>query len=98
MSNSSKWQLGKKRIHQISNSGAIKDVIKIRLYTWEFRANYGKKGLDNRCPMCQSEEDTKAYFLECNKGDMKFNLKDERGKKWREIVEIFRKKTRKIDQ
>ena len=34
----------------------MKDVIKIRLHMWELKANNGKKGLDNRCPMCQLEE------------------------------------------
>ena len=49
--------------------------------------------------MCQSEEYTSEHVLECNKGDKKFNLNDERGKEWEEIVEIYRKnkKKRSID-
>ena len=49
---------------------------------WELKANYGRKGLNNRCAMCQSEEDTTEHVLECNKGDEKCNLDDERGKEW----------------
>ena len=47
---------------------------------WELKANYGRKGLDNRCPMCQSEMDTIENVVECNKRDKKFNLNYERGK------------------
>ena len=36
--------------------------------------------LYSRCPLCQSEEDTTEHVLECNKGDRKSNLNDERGK------------------
>ena len=66
---------------------------------WEVEANCGRKDLDNRCPMCQSGEDTTEHVLECNKGDKNFNLNDERGKEWGEIVEIYRKnkKNRSID-
>ena len=49
----------------------IKDIIKTRLHMWELKANYGRKGLENRWPMCQSEEDTTDHVLECNKGDKK---------------------------
>ena len=31
------------------------------------------------------------HVLDCNKEDQKFNLKDERGKDWEKIVEIYRK-------
>ena len=56
-------------------SGTIKDIIKIRLH------------------ICGS---TTEHVLECNKckrnkGDKKFNLNDERGREWGEIVEIYRK-------
>ena len=83
-----------------SNSGTIKDIIKIRLHMLELKANYERKGLGNRCPMCQSEEDTTEHVLECNNGDKKFNLNDERGKECGEIVEIYRKnkKNRSIDK
>ena len=41
------------------------------------------------------------YFedLNTNKGDKKFNLNDERGKEWGEIIEIYwkNKKNRSID-
>ena len=57
----------------------------------EVKPNYGRKGLGSRCPMCQSEEDTAKDVLECNKGDKKFNLNDERAKEWAEIIEIYRK-------
>ena len=66
---------------------------------WELKANYGEEGLDNRCPMCQSEEDTTEHVLEYNIGQKKFNLNHERRKEWKEIVEIYRKnkKNRSID-
>ena len=38
---------------------------------WELKASYGKKGLDNGCPMSQSEEGTTEHVLECNKGNKK---------------------------
>ena len=66
---------------------------------WEVKANYERKGLGNRFPMCQSEEDTTEHVLEFNKGDKKFKLNEERGKEWGEIVEIYgkNKKSRSID-
>ena len=69
------------------------------MYTWEVKANYRWKGLNSRCPMCQSEEDTTEHALECNKGDKKFNFNDETVKEWAEIVEIYRRnnKNRSID-
>ena len=65
----------------------------------EFKANYGGKGFDNRCPMCQSEEDTTEHILKCNKGQKKLNLNDERRKEFVEIIKIYRKnkKNRSID-
>ena len=66
--------------------------MKMRLHMWELKANYGRQNLDNRCLMCQAEADTTEHALECNKGDKKFNLNDERGKEWREITEMYRKK------
>ena len=92
-----KW--GRKEYRKESNSGTIKDIIKIRLHMWELEANYGQKGLDNRCPVCQSERDTTEYVLERNKGDKEFNLNDERRKEWGGIVEIYRKnkENRSID-
>ena len=75
-----KW--GRREYIKESNCGTIKDTIKIRLLMWELKANYGRKGLNNRCAMCQSEEDTTEHVLECNKGDEKCNLDDERGKEW----------------
>ena len=44
-------------------------MIKIRLRMCALKVNYGRKGLRNRCPMCQSEKDTTENVLECNKGD-----------------------------
>ena len=70
----------------------LKDIIKIRS---ELKANYGRKGLGNRCPMCQSEEDTTEHALECNKEYKNFNLNDEKGKELGEIVEIYRKNKKK---
>ena len=92
-----KW--GRKEYIKERNSGTIKDIIKIRLHMWELKANYERKGLDNRCPMCQSKEDTTKHVLECNKGDKKLNSNDKRGKECGEIVEICRKnkKNRSID-
>ena len=91
--------MGKKGIHKKSTSGTIKDIVKIRLHMWGLKANYGKKGLDIRCPICQSEVDTAEHVLECNIGDKKFNQNDDKGKEWGEIVEIYRKnkKSRSID-
>ena len=65
-----------------SNSGTVKDIIRIRLHMSQLKANYRRKGLENRSPMCQSEDDTTKHVLECNKGDKKFNLNDEREKEW----------------
>ena len=31
---------------------------------WDEKDNYERKGLDNRCPICQSEEDTTEHVLE----------------------------------
>ena len=90
-----KW--GRKEYLKESNSGTIKDIIKIRLHMWKLKPSYGKKSLDNRCPMCQSEVDTTEHVLECNKRDKKFNLNDERGKEWGEIQK-FIERTRKTDQ
>ena len=66
---------------------------------WEVKANYRRKSLDSRCPMCQSELATTEHVLKCNKGNKKFNLNDERGKELGEIVKIYRKnkKNRSID-
>ena len=49
--------------------------------------------------MCQSEDDTTEHVLECNKADKKFNLNNEKGIKWGEIVKIYRKnkENRSID-
>ena len=68
------------------------------MHKWEVKANYKRKGLVNRCPMCQLEEDTTDNVLELNKVVKKFNLNDERAKEWREIVEIYRTRTRKTGQ
>ena len=84
-----KW--GRKEYMKDSNSGTIKDIIKIRLHLREVKANYGRKDLDSRCPMRQSEGDTTEHVQEFNKGDTKFNLNDERGKECGQIVEIYRK-------
>ena len=60
---------GRKEYIKESNSGTIKDIIKIRLHMWKLKANDRRKGLDNRRPMCQSEENTTEHILKCNKGD-----------------------------
>ena len=61
---------GIKEYKEENNSGTIKDINKIRFNMWELKANYyGRKGFDNKCPMCHSEEDTTEYDLECDKGD-----------------------------
>ena len=77
----------------------IRSQIKIRLHMWELKANYGRNGLDIRCPMSQSEKNTTECVLECNKGDKKFSLNDKRGEEMGEIVEIYRKnkENRSID-
>ena len=85
----------RKRYIEVSNSGAIKVIIKIRLHMWHLKANYGRKDLDNRC---QSEDHTTGHVLECNKEDKKLNLNDERGKEWRETVEIYRKNKENISK
>ena len=62
---------------------------------WELKASYGKKGLDNKCPMSQSEESTTEHVLECNKGNKKkINLNDERRKEQGK----YNSRTRKADQ
>ena len=85
------YNWGRKEYMKDSNSGTIKDIIKIRLHMCEVKANYGRKDLDSRCPMRQSEGDTTKHVLEFDKRDKKFNLNDERGKEWGQIVEIYRK-------
>ena len=47
------WE--RKKYIKESNIGTIKDVIKIRLHVWEFKVNYGRKGLEEKCPICQPE-------------------------------------------
>ena len=91
-----KW--GRKEHIKESNSGTIKDIIKIRLHMWELKANYGRKGLGNRSPMFHQKRIPRNMSWN-KKGDKKFNLNDERGKEWREIVEIYRinKENRSID-
>ena len=49
---------------------------------WELKANYGRKGLDNRYTIYQSEQDTIEHVLECHKVDVKFNLNDGIEKEW----------------
>ena len=85
---------GRKEYIKEGNSGTVKDLFKIRLYIWDLKASYGKKGLDNRFPMSQSEEGTTEHVLECKKGNKKFSLNDERGKEWGKD----NRRTRKTDQ
>ena len=47
------WE--RKKYIKESIIGTIKDVIKIRLHVWKFKANYGRKGLEEKCPICQPE-------------------------------------------
>ena len=46
----------RKEYIKASTSGTIKDLIQIRLNMWDLKADYGRKVLDNRFPMCHSEE------------------------------------------
>ena len=76
-----KWQ--RQEYIKESNSGTTKDAIKIKLHLYQLKANYGRKSLGNRCPMCQSEEvhvEHAEHVLKCHKGDKKFNFNDKRGK------------------
>ena len=98
-----KWR--RKEYIKESNSGTIKDVIKIRLHISKEKANYGRNGRlclpVQQMPMCQSEEDTTEHVLECNKGDKKSNLNDERGKnvkRWQKFIERTRKTNQWITQ
>ena len=45
-----KW--ARKEYIEESNSGTIKDTVKIRLQMWELKANNKRKVLDSGCPMC----------------------------------------------
>ena len=65
---------------------------------WEVKANYERKGLGNRFPMCQSEEDTTEHVLEFNKGDKKFKLNEEREGKNGERQQKSIERTRRADQ
>ena len=56
------------------------------------KAKCGQKSLDNRCAVCQSEEDTTEHVLKCNKGYKKFDLNDEGGREWGGGEQIYRKK------
>ena len=40
---------GKKEYIKESNSGTNKDIIKIKLHSWELKDNYEKKGLYDKC-------------------------------------------------
>ena len=51
----------------------------------DLKANYGRKVLDSRCPMCHSEKDTTEYVVEYNKEDKKTIFNDEWRKEWGEI-------------
>ena len=91
-----KW--GRKEYIKECSSVMIKEVIKIRLHMWEVGRNYGKVDQESQCPICKSEEDTTEHVLQCNGNGKEFNLKDERGKKWTEIVDIHRKQKTEINE
>lgn len=63
-----------------SNSGRIKDVIKVRLHKQELKGNYGRGSM----PIV-------SVTRKWNKGDKKFNLNNEKGREWEGIIEIYRK-------
>ena len=84
-----KW--GRKEYIKECSSDVIKDVIKIRLHMWEVGRNYGKEEQEGNCPICKKGEDTTEHVLECDGNEKELNLKDERGKKWTDIVEIYRR-------
>ena len=52
-------------------------VILIDCMILGLKANYGRKVLDSRCPMCHSEKDTTEYVVEYNKEDKKTIFNDE---------------------
>ena len=83
-----KW---KKECIKESSSETIKDTIKIRLYMWELKVNCRRKSLDNRCPICQSEEDTVTKETRNSVGMMRVVKDGQRQQK-------FKEKTRKIDR
>ena len=98
-----KW--GRKEYIKESNSGAIKDKIKIRLHMWGLKDSYWRKGLANRCPMCQHSL-PKVFLVgqglnqrrtlhnkswNITKETLKLTLNDQRGKEWGEILGIYRK-------
>ena len=43
----------------------------------DLKANYGRKVLDSRCPVCHLEKDTTEYVVEYNKEDKKTIFNDE---------------------
>ena len=65
---------------------------------WEVKANYERKGLDNRFPMCQLEEDTTEHVLEFNKGDKKFKLNEEREKMGRDSRNLQKEQEKQINR
>ena len=61
------------------------------------KVNYGRKGLRNRCPMCQSEKDTTENVLECNKGDRRSLIWRIREGKKEQRFSKFIERRKKID-
>ena len=88
-----KWE--RKKYLQECDSDTIKDVIKIRLHTWQVNCNYKRDNTDTKCPLCQKH--TTEHVLECEKAK-KFTLSKENSKEEQEeITEIYRKNKKKRD-
>ena len=84
-----KWE--RKKYLQESDSGTIKDVIKIRLHMWQVNCNYKRDKTDTKCPRCKKSENTTEHVLECENAK-KFTFSKEHSKgEWEEITEIYRK-------
>ena len=60
-----KWV--RKKYLQECDSGTIKDVIKIRLCTWQVNCNYKRDNTDTKRPLCKKSENTTEHVLKCEK-------------------------------
>ena len=60
-----KWE--KKIYKQQCKGDIVQDVIKIRLHMHDLKNNYKKEEEQLLCPICEIEEDARAYVLKCGR-------------------------------
>ena len=64
------------------DSHTIKDIIKIRLHTWQINCNYKKENTDT-----EESEDTAKHVVECEKA-IRFTFSKKKNKEMREVAVI----------